>query len=144
MTAHNRKTGAIDVDLIINKGKNYARSHNSGIVDASFIYNQGRFANQGYAKQVFKLTAAHEFGHSVLLYSGGIKLSWSHKGSTAILSQAVKRSTPGYPVQGEIDLMKYYDDRKNDDQSIDIFTRTTSNEIDVKRLIWMSNITFSE
>lgn len=77
-------------------------------IDASFIYNEGAFGDHRTDLD-FQLVAAHEFGHSVLMYAGGLPLSWSHKGSTNPLTQTVKTSTPGYPKSGPIDLMKYYD-----------------------------------
>jgi hypothetical protein len=139
-----RKSNSIDVDLIIHKGSDYARSHNSGIVDASFIYNQGAFpSNPGLADNNFKLTSGHEFGHSVLEYFGGAGLSWGHKGSTSALLQSVKGSTPGYPPRGEIDLMMYYNKLKNTSRVNNIYQRTIAAEQDVKRLIWMSGITFT-
>jgi len=61
---------------------------------------------------IFQLVSAHEFSHSVLMYAGGIPLSWGHKGSTGVLSQSAKSSTPGYPKSGAIDIMKYYDWKK--------------------------------
>ncbi len=108
-------------------------------IDASFIYNKGAFvATQ--ADMDFKLVAAHEFGHSVLMYAGGIFLSWGHKGSTNPILQSVKSTTPGYPEKGAIDLMKYYDWSKS---RVDFMRRmkdSTAMEIDIKRLIWSSQI----
>ncbi len=139
-----RKNNSIEVDLKIHKGSDYKRSHNSGIIDASFIYNQGSFpSNTGLADNNFKLTSAHEFGHSVLSYFGGVGLSWGHKGSTNPVLQSIKASTPGYPMTGDIDLMKYYDILKNTKNIPNIYQRTRATEQDVKRLIWMSNVTFS-
>ena len=92
------------------------------------------------------LVSAHEFWHSVLKYFGGISLSWRHEGSTNILTQDVKSSTPGYPLAGEINLMKYYNDKKNK-QFIpysSIYKRTIAAEIDVKRLIWSSEISIKQ
>jgi len=43
VTARNRKSRSIDVDLYIETGKDYARSHNSGLIDASFKYNKGAY-----------------------------------------------------------------------------------------------------
>ncbi|MCP5002384.1 MAG: hypothetical protein GY941_00295 [Planctomycetes bacterium] len=141
--ANHRNANAIPVDLYIETDKNkYARSMNPATlgIDASFIYNKGRLGNLGKADADFKLVAAHEFGHSVLMYAGGFPLSWGHKGSTNPLTQSVKSTTPGYPKSGPIDLMKYYDPNK---ASI-FFSRRISDsiamEVDVKRLIWGANI----
>lgn len=141
---HHRASNSIDVDLYVEESASYARSHNSGIVDASFFYNKGIF--KGFntkADQDFMLVAAHEFGHSVLEFFGGTDLSWGHKGSTTVLTQKVKSTSPGYPSLGEIDLMKYYDSTKNATyiSPRSIYHRSIADEKDVKRLIWLSNIT---
>lgn len=142
-----RTTQATDVNLKIDKNIKYARSHNSGLIDASFIYNKGYHGtNSGRADADFKLVSAHEFGHSILMYFGGRNLSWGHKGSTHPLLQSVKKSTPGYPTTGEIDLMKYYDYSKN---TTPVFTsslesRSKAANVDIKRLIWMSTIKFTK
>jgi len=141
--AYHRAVNAIPVDLYVETDKNkYARSMNPEIlgIDASFIYNKGRLGNSSKADDDFKLVAAHEFGHSVLMYAGGIYLSWGHKGSTNPLTQSVKSSTPGYPKSGSIDLMKYYDS----DKAAIFFSRRIMDaiamEIDIKRLIWGAKI----
>ncbi len=143
VTAVHRKHGSIGADLKLHKGSNYARSHNSGFIDATFIYNQGFYLGQAsLADAAFKKTSAHEFGHSVLDYFGGLVLSWGHKGSTHVVPQNVKAATPGYPMTGEIDLMKYYDSTKNIVAPINVNLRTIASEVDVKRLIWMSDVEF--
>jgi len=143
VSANHRPSHSIDVDLYIEEDNEYARSHNSGIVDASFIYNKGAYRGMNsMADNDFKLVAAHEFGHSVLEYFGSSDLSWTHKGSTNKYLQNVKSSTPGYPSSGEIDLMKYYDRNKGSVGSADRYLRSVADEVDVKRLVWMSNLTF--
>jgi hypothetical protein len=144
-TAHQRKNDSIDADLYIETSGNYARSFNVGIfgIDASFIYNQGFYSpNTLRSDQDFKLVVAHEFGHSVLQYFGGEGLSWSHKGSTHIIPQSVKSSTPGYPTTGNIDLMKYYDRKKARVPFPTLLNNSAASEQDVMRLIWSSVITF--
>ncbi|GAB1269194.1 hypothetical protein NBRC116493_24470 [Aurantivibrio infirmus] len=139
VAAFDRKTNSIDVDLKIEEGVEYGRSHNSGLVDATFIYNKGMYGGMNSdADKDFMLVSAHEFGHSVLEYFGGADLSWSHKGSTHKIFQSVKPTTLGYPSSGEIDLMKYYDASKNAASYPEIYRRTIADEVDVKRLIWMS------
>jgi hypothetical protein len=138
-----RVNNSIDVDLYVADSTDYKRSHNSGLIDASFVYNKGFYRgwnNQGDTD--FMMVAAHEFGHSVLEYFGGTGLSWTHKGSTNKIMQNVKSSTPGYPPSGEIDLMKYYDADKHAVSRSDRRMRTLAEEQDVKRLVWLSNITF--
>lgn len=136
-----RKANSIDIDLKIEDGIKYGRSHNSGLVDATFIYNKGMYKGMNAdADKDFMLVSAHEFGHSVLEYFGGADLSWSHKGSTSKILQSVMPTTLGYPSSGEIDLMKYYDDTKNALSYPDIYRRSIADEVDVKRLIWMSAV----
>jgi hypothetical protein len=150
VTANQRKNDSIQADLALNKMKDrndYDRSYNLATlgIDASFIYNEHTYnpnANPAFADYSYMLTCAHEFGHSVLMYFGGAGLSWSHKGSTHIVPQDVKSSTPGYPASGTIDLMKYYDANKNFVSVFGRAQRTKAAEQDVKRLIWMSTITF--
>ena len=138
-----RSNKSIDVDLYVADSTSYKRSHNTGIIDASFIYNKGFY--RGWTNDAdtdFMMVAAHEFGHSVLEYFGGTRASWTHKGSTNMLLQNVKSTTPGYPPTGEIDLMKYYDADKFAVSRSDRRMRTLADQQDVKRLIWLSNITF--
>ncbi len=137
-----RKHKSIDAKLKINRKNKYARSHNSGVVDAVFVYNKGFFTNSIDAENDFKHVAAHEFGHSILDYFGGWRLSWGHKGSTNAILQKVKSKTPGYPSSGNIDIMKYYDWDKAPISNIDLHTRSKAEEIDIKRLIWLSKLTF--
>lgn len=134
---------AIGVDLIVEKGADYARSYNLGIpgIDASFIYNAGFYPSQSDADQNFMLTSAHEFGHSVLMAFGGVGHSWTHKGSTSIF-QATKSSTPGYPKTGEIDLMRYFDDSKQSATFFQTIRDSRASELDVKCLLWMSKLGF--
>lgn len=140
---HKNSSDAIPVDLKIEESPNYARSMNPAIlgIDASFIYQKG--APRATEKEIsdeFKLTSAHKFGHSILMYVGGISLSWGHKGSTNALLQNVKSSTPGYPKSGNIDLMKYYDFNKQAPGRNQRVNDSIAMEIDIKRLIWSSEI----
>ena len=140
---HCNANSMIPVDLRIETDPNkYARSMNPAFmgIDARFIYNKGFFPNNIMADNDFKLVAAHEFGHSVLMRAGGIPLSWGHKGSTNSITQSVKSSTPGYPKNGPIDLMKYYDWNKSRIQFHRRVSDTTAMEVDVKRLIWAARI----
>ncbi len=143
MKAGHSYTNAIPVDLYVEMDKNnYARSMNPAIlgIDASFIYNRGWHIDTKTADFDFQLVSAHEFGHSVLMYAGGLSLSWGHKGSTNIITQSVKSSAPGFPKKGTIDLMKYYDWKKNFAKLQRRVTDSIAMEIDVKRLIWGANM----
>ena len=88
--------------------------------------------------------SAHEFGHCILMYVGGINLSWGHKGSTNVLLQNVKASSLGYPNQGKIDLMKYYNNTKNTANLKQRITRSEALEVDIKRLIWSSEVLWKD
>lgn len=144
VTAKHRTGGAIPVDLYIETDPNiYARSMNPHIlgIDASFVYNQGML-NASEADDDFKLVAAHEFGHSILMYAGGISLSWGHKGTTNPLLQSIKSSTPGFPSSGKIDLMKYYDWSKGRVTFRRRISDSVAMEEDIKRLIWGAKISW--
>jgi hypothetical protein len=134
---------AIGVDLYIEKGSKYVRSYNFAImrIDASFIYNEGYFTNPSNADADFMQTSAHEFGHSVLTEFGGIGHSWTHEGSTSFF-QSTKKSTPGYPASGEIDLMKYFDESKGPAGFHRVMADSRASEFDVKCLLWMSTLIF--
>ena len=141
--AEHSYVNAIPVDLYVETDKNnYTRSMNPAIlgIDASFIYNKGWHIDTENADSDFQLVSAHEFGHSVLMYAGGLSLSWGHKGSTNPITQSVKSSAPGYPKKGSIDLMKYYDWKKNFAKLQRRVTDSIAMEIDVKRLIWGANM----
>jgi len=139
-TVVQREDDSEDLDLYVETGSDYARSHNSGIIDGSIFYNEGYFSNAADADADFKLTAAHEFGHAILTASGGKKLSWGHKGSTNPILQSAYPTTPTYPTAGEIDLMKYY----NGSEPPDVYVRTIAAEEDVKRLIGLVEVDFDE
>jgi len=145
--SHKNSSDAIPVDLMIENSPDYARSMNPSIlgIDASFIYQKGLLKLGAPIKLIdddFKLVSAHEFGHSVLMYVGGISLSWGHKGSTNALLQNVKSSTPGYPEKGKIDLMKYYNTNKREPDASQRVNDSIAMEIDIKRLIWSSEISW--
>lgn len=99
---------ALKIKLAVASARRYARSHNSGIICACLKFNAGFFRDEARARENFELTAAHEFGHSVLYAAGGLRHSWGHKGSGALLFQRTRKAAPAYPTQGEIDLMRYY------------------------------------
>lgn len=103
----------------------------------------------------FKETAAHEIGHEILQAYYGTTFSWQHKGSSYYLPQNTKpikgdktiidyfipdfmseSSGEEYPKNGEIDLMKYYNNTPNPvDQ-----TRLIADKNDVLGLIWLTKI----
>ena len=70
------------------------------------------------------------------MYSDGLSSSWGHNGSTKPIFQSVKSTTPGYPKNGVIDLMKYYDWKKGRAAFSRRIVDTIAMEVDLKRLIW--------
>jgi hypothetical protein len=153
-TAHQRSAASEDLDLYVENGTKYIRSHNSGIIDASIFYNQGYFREKarrtgGNAKadadQNFEETAAHEFGHKILAAVGGKTLSWGHKGTvnhslfTIWDFQDPSPAATEYPTAGEIDLMKYYTGPPP--PPADFYSRVIAAEEDVLRLISLSAVT---
>ena len=111
-------------------------------------YLQGYYEYKGASKNSidneFKMTAAHESGHSILSSyayksTGLSNYSWVHKGSSKGISNGYsspKEGEKGYEnyLGGNADLMKYY-----------IYSIPYSNyhsiEYDIKSLIYLSKIT---
>ena len=94
-----------------------------------------------FTDELFKQTAAHEFGHLILNEYGDGGLmpthSWTHK-NTSTLWQTEKPNNP-MPKVGEIDLMRYYSTYLYWE---DRFSRTVASDDDVKGLIWLSRVQF--
>jgi hypothetical protein len=135
---------AVEVDLVIENGSDYKRSSNPCVlgIDGTLVYNAGWSNQPGIADDDFMEVAAHEFGHAVLMAVGGLSYSWTHKGSTSLL-QTVKKSTPGYPKVGDVDLMRYYDLNKSKGMNFpQVAARTTADEWDVKCLLLISKLVF--
>ncbi|MCF2531010.1 helix-hairpin-helix domain-containing protein [Yinghuangia soli] len=144
VTANQRNYAAEDLDLYIETGSGYRRSHNSGIIDASIFYNKGFFGGMNAnADRDYEITAAHEFGHAILEAWGGKALSWGHKGTVNANPfkfwnfQDPSPSATAYPATGEIDLMKYY----TGSEPADYATRVIAAEDDVLRLIGVTSVT---
>lgn len=133
---HHQTSRSIPVDIMTHPGPEYGRSSNVGMlgIDANFVYNPED--GKKIADLDFQLVAAHEFGHAVLMGSEGAWTSWTHKGSSYVVPQLPRASTPGYPDNGKVDLMRYYDREENAISLPDRARRTKASEKDVKRLIW--------
>ncbi|EAW1174090.1 PAAR domain-containing protein [Salmonella enterica subsp. enterica] len=95
------------------------------------------------AESRFKLDSAHEMGHIVLnQYSSGSSpdYSWTHKGTSTEYTQEPLSGFP-MPVSGEIDIMKYSDyPRPNNEQ----YLRAVAASEDVAALIWLSRVVFDD
>ncbi|PTS99641.1 hypothetical protein DBR11_11945 [Pedobacter sp. HMWF019] len=96
---------------------------------------------ENYAAADFKHTAAHEIGHEILLAYGGHRYSKAHKGSSTIVTQAVKGNFL-YPQTGEIDLMIYYGEDEDHPYPPDYNKRSVASEKDVLGLVWLSKIEY--
>lgn len=53
-------------------------------------------------------------------------------------------TTPGYPNKGKLDLMKYYDASKRQPEKRQRINDSMAMEIDIKRLIWSSEILWKD
>ena len=69
------------------------------------------FWDKSKSDQVFKYTFSHEIGHELLLTFGSQVYSKGHKGSSGIVLQSPNSGTT-YPRAGEIDVMKYAEEKK--------------------------------
>ncbi|MEJ5961990.1 hypothetical protein [Pedobacter immunditicola] len=126
-----------------------ARSRRSRNWELSRIlfYNTGHLQYRGkwYYKSPekadadFKLIAAHEIGHEILLAYGGHLYSKTHKGSSTLVTQQPLGNYT-YPEYGEIDLMLYYEEDKLHPCPSDHVIRTVASEKDTLGLIWLSKL----
>ncbi|MFK7031837.1 hypothetical protein [Flavobacterium oreochromis] len=98
------------------------------------------FQNQGWYYKLadiddFKMTAAHEIGHEVLLTYGGHIYSKTHKGTShwSMIIQNPSSNATLKPSTGEIDLMKYYLDYYD-------IPRTIITEFDLLKLLWLTKL----
>jgi len=96
-----------------------------------YLLYGNRWSFEGNNDEDYKMTSAHEIGHEILLSYGGQSYSKSHKDSSTIITQEDKGLQ--LPSQGEIDLMKYYE------QYYDI-PRTVASKKDVMGLLWLTKI----
>lgn len=128
-----RPRAALQMKIVANPRTGFARSHNSGIIAARLKYNAMFYGDSELAQRAFALTAAHEFGHSVLLAAGGWRHSWGHKGTVSSLLQRTRKGAPCYPQDGEIDLMCYYGGIAPDFDAC--CTRTRAAASDVRDLV---------
>jgi hypothetical protein len=93
-----------------------------------------------WRERLFKETAAHEFGHSVLRDERDHDWSITHKGSTGgALDQNPKPTQPSYPTSGEIDLMKYWNKPDVDDE----FERSIVAEDEARGLVSIAQVELS-
>jgi hypothetical protein len=150
-----------DIELVYNTNRGWKRSSNPGSVRGFYslfgnfvpervVYNVGWieyptgwvYVQPITADTRFSETAAHEIGHEILSAYGGDAYSYSHRGTSTIVSQETKKVAQGgvnYPASGDIDLMKYYNGTTNN-----YYSRVIASEVDVKSLIWLSRVKFND
>lgn len=147
------------VKLVYNTNRRWLRSSNPGrirclyslagnLVPRRIAYNAGwiEYKNGWYhqagtaADPAFQEAAAHELGHEILSAYGGGRYSYSHKGTSTLLTQSTKSLGRGgleYPQTGPIDLMKYYQGARPKD----FYQRVQASEDDLKSLLWLAALT---
>jgi hypothetical protein len=141
--------------LIENLTSKYGRSRSK--VGAQIVHNAGYWYKLtqsptnvpvNHSDSNFKLISAHEFGHRILdIYGKGSSpdYSWGHKGtSTGVISVTPQKPLPNTPRPkvGEIDIIKYSDDRSLPGSYDDYWQRSIASEVDVKGLLWLTRIGF--
>ncbi|NJM78852.1 MAG: hypothetical protein HC854_03090 [Flavobacterium sp.] len=127
-----------DINLIYNSTADWKRSSNPGSVTGVLSFFANIFvpervvfnAQQRDEERDFKLTSAHEIGHEIIKAFGGDEYSYSHQGSSTLLTQQQKENP--LPSTGENNLMEYYSDAYYD------YDRTLATEKDVLGLLWCS------
>ena len=120
-------------------GYNYHKSWTNFPINHPVFINKGwSFDSKSAIALDFQFTSAHEIGHELLTeYGGGFGHSYNHKNTSTTLSQETLSSQGNFPTNGEIDLMKYY---QNYPKSKLDFDRVVASEEDLKGLIWLSKI----
>lgn len=149
LEAENSTNKAIPSPGIVYNSHGRLRRSRNWELSRILYYNTGVLKVKGewltlkghYATTDFKHTAAHEIGHEILLAYGGHKYSKAHKGSSTIITQAVKGNFL-YPQTGEIDLMIYYAEDEAHPYPADYNTRSVASEKDVLGLLWLSQIAY--
>lgn len=153
----NEDSAMDDVSLIFNTNNSWMRSGNPGTVEGvisaignvvsreAICYNVGYilYGNSQWAYQTdfdedieFKMTAAHEIGHTILKAYGGTNYSYGHKGSVNVYTQNIKSTSGKIPKTGEVDIMPYY----SDDMPLASYDRYAASEEDVLGIIWLNKL----
>jgi hypothetical protein len=109
-----------------------------------FYVDESKRLNTAYIRE----TGAHEFGHSILRDAVDGTTSATHKGTSSRLG-SLNASMPYYPMTGEIDLMKYYEDwpagtpNTNNGYPSDYYSRVVAVEEDLKRFASVARVELS-
>ncbi|WP_158978262.1 hypothetical protein [Cellulophaga sp. L1A9] len=120
-------------------GYNYNKSWTNFSINHLVFINMGwSFNSKSTIALDFQFTPAHDIGHEFLTeYGGGFGDSYNHKITATTLSQDTLSSQGNFPTNGEIDLMKYYQNYL--ESKLDV-GRVVASEDDLKGLIWLSKI----
>ena len=131
-----------NIEIVVNREADPARSRNFPTVDPVLIYNleflQVRNPAtplptlRAMADRAFRRVAAHELGHSIVASTQGREESYTHHG-TSTMTQSTLPSAPSYPARGEIDLMRYYDESQP--RPPNYYIRSTASERDVRAMV---------
>ena len=155
-----RRNAMDDVSIAYNSNRGWMRSSNPGrvrgvyslfgnFVPERIAYNVGWIEyNSGWAyrraldaDREFSVTAAHEIGHEILSAYGGDAYSFSHRGSSTVVTQTPLPPAAGgstYPAAGSIDLMMYY----NGLRPASYYSMISASESDVLSLLWLARVRF--
>jgi hypothetical protein len=146
--AVNTSSQAIKTPKIVYQSNARLRRSRNWEFSRLLFYNVGQLRRAGkwhekaeaQANAGFKLIAAHEIGHEILLAYGGHIYSKTHKGSSTLLTQ---RPLGNYhlPATGEIDLMRYYVTQP-EKPGAHLYNRSVASEADVRSLIWLAQIAY--
>ncbi|WP_452223992.1 hypothetical protein [Lacinutrix chionoecetis] len=151
-----RESAMDDVDLIFNTNRKWMRSGNPGTVEGivsavgNLVSREAVCYNVGYIKYSngwgyvnansedieFKMTSAHEIGHTILKAYGGTNYSYGHKGSVSVVTQSQSSDAKRYNKKGEIDIMPYY----TDVVPLSVYDKFIASQEDVLSLIWLSKL----
>ncbi|WP_281979898.1 hypothetical protein [Tenacibaculum mesophilum] len=108
-----------------------------------YLENTSRYKNGRLnIDREFIYTCAHELGHTILksyaeLGGGSTDYSYKHKGTSDYSDKlSINKGGENYPLRGEIDLMKYY----NNDPFYYDFDRIVAGEKDVLGLLWLTKL----
>lgn len=146
---YNVNTAAVEdkdrgVSFIVEHGLLNDRSCNYGVVLPGGAVHFDASGSDDLKRE----TAAHEFGHSVLVDKSGFYYSLTHKGTSTVGQDYVKTTdsagtvtwvNPWPSAPDEIDVMKYY---TSGGGPSDRFARTIATEDDVKALLACARFRF--
>jgi len=147
VNVNNTNNNALKSPKIVYQTNARSRRSRNWELSRILFYNIGHLQHRGKwyyksrekADADFKLIAAHEIGHEILLAYGGHLYSKTHKGSSTLVTQQPLGNYI-YPEYGEIDLMLYYFQDQLRTNPSDYISRSIASERDTLGLIWLSKL----